>query len=107
MPKYGAFSGPYFLLFGGNTEIYGVDFRIQTKYGETWTRKKLRIRTLFVKCLVLKIHEYSLLCENETQALRLNSGPKDNLCLPSYITNKTQSHAIVLNKRYYLIGLGF
>ena len=35
--KYGVISGPYFPVFGLNTEIYGVNFRIQSEY------RKIRI----------------------------------------------------------------
>ena len=31
-------SGPYFPVFGLNTEIYEVDLRIQSEYGKIWTR---------------------------------------------------------------------
>ena len=37
--KYGVFSGPYFPVFGLNTEIYGVNLRIKSKYRKLWTRK--------------------------------------------------------------------
>ena len=40
MTNYGVFSGRYFLLFGLNTERYGVSLRIQSKYGKIRTRKK-------------------------------------------------------------------
>ena len=39
MFKYGVFSGPHFPVFGLNTEIYGVNIRIQTEYREIRTRK--------------------------------------------------------------------
>ena len=32
--KYGVYSGPYFSLFGLNTEIYSVNLRIQSEYGK-------------------------------------------------------------------------
>ena len=32
-------SGPYFSVFGMNTEIYGINLCIQSKYGEVRTRK--------------------------------------------------------------------
>ena len=32
MSKYGVISGPYFPVFGLNTEIYFVNFRIQSEY---------------------------------------------------------------------------
>ena len=37
--KFGVFSGPYFPVFGLNTEIYGVNLSIQSKYGKIRTRK--------------------------------------------------------------------
>ena len=39
MPIYGVFSGPYFPVFGLNTEIYGVNLCIQSEYRKTRTRK--------------------------------------------------------------------
>ena len=35
--KYGVFSGPYFPVFGLNTEIYSVNLHIQSKYGKIRT----------------------------------------------------------------------
>ena len=37
--KYGNFPGPYFPVSRLNTEIYGVNIRIQSKYGKIRTRK--------------------------------------------------------------------
>ena len=37
--KYGVFSGLHFPVFGLNTEIYGVNLRIQSEYRKTRTRK--------------------------------------------------------------------
>ena len=37
--KYGVFSGPYFPVYVLNTEIYGVNLRIQSEYGKIRTRK--------------------------------------------------------------------
>ena len=34
LSKYGVFSGPYFPVFGLNTEIYSVDLRIQSVFLE-------------------------------------------------------------------------
>ena len=34
--KYGVFSGPYFPVFGLNTEIYGVFFLTQCFYSNVW-----------------------------------------------------------------------
>ena len=39
MSKCGVFFGPYFSVFGLKTEIYGVNDRIQSKYGKLGTRK--------------------------------------------------------------------
>ena len=55
--KYRVFSGPYFPVFGLNTEIYGVNLRIQSKYGKKWTRKNSGLghfspRVLLVKDLI-------------------------------------------------------
>ena len=36
--KYAVISGPYFPLFGLNTEIYFVNIRIQFEYRKIWTR---------------------------------------------------------------------
>ena len=37
--KYGVITGPYFLVFGLNTEIYRVNLRIQSGYRKIRTRK--------------------------------------------------------------------
>ena len=37
--KYGVFSGPYFPVFGLNTEIYGVILRIHSEHRKIRTRK--------------------------------------------------------------------
>ena len=34
-----SFSGPYFLVFGLNTEIYGVNLRVQSEYWKIQARK--------------------------------------------------------------------
>ena len=34
-----SFSGPYFPVVGLNTEIYGINFRIQSEYRKIETRK--------------------------------------------------------------------
>ena len=36
--KYGVISGPYFPVFGVNTEICSVNLRIQSEYRKIWTR---------------------------------------------------------------------
>ena len=48
-----SFSGLYFPTFGTNTETHGLPLRIQSECGEIRT-KKLRIRTLFTQCLIIK-----------------------------------------------------
>ena len=60
MSKHGVFSGPYFPVFGLNTELYGVNFRIQSEYShsvqipENTDQKKLHIWTLFTQCYFTK-----------------------------------------------------
>ena len=39
MSKYRIFSGPYFSVFGLNTEIYGVNLGAQSEYRKIRTRK--------------------------------------------------------------------
>ena len=39
--EYGVLSGPYFPVFGMNTEIYAVNHRIQSEFGKIRTRKNL------------------------------------------------------------------
>ena len=46
--KYGVFSGPYFPVFELNTEIYGVNFRIQSEYSKTLTKKAPYLDTFHV-----------------------------------------------------------
>ena len=41
-----SFSGPYFPVFGLNTEIYSVNLRIQSECG----KEKLQKRTLYATC---------------------------------------------------------
>ena len=48
--KYGVFSGPYFPVFGLNTEIYSINLRIQPKYGEIRTRKSPYLDTSHTVC---------------------------------------------------------
>ena len=38
MSEYGVISGPYFPVFGLNTEVYSVNFCIQSKYRKIRTR---------------------------------------------------------------------
>ena len=64
-PNYGVFSGPYFPVFVLNTEIYAVNLRIQSEYGEIQTRKNSVCRyfsrsALFVEgiCKIDVIEEY-------------------------------------------------
>ena len=44
------FSGPYFSVFGLNTEIYSVYLRIQSEYRKMRTRKNSVIWKLFTQC---------------------------------------------------------
>ena len=64
MTKYGVFSGPYFPVFGINTEIYEVNLCIQSKYGKIRTRRKPYLNTFYAVCLffsdVMVIHSLSV-----------------------------------------------
>ena len=42
-----SFCGPYFPAFGLNTEIYGVNIRIQSKYWKIRTRKTPYLDTFY------------------------------------------------------------
>ena len=44
-PKDEVFYGPYFPVFGVNTNIYSVNLRIQSKYGKIRTKKTLYFDT--------------------------------------------------------------
>ena len=60
MPKYGFFSGPYFPVFGLNTEIYGVNLRVQSKYGKYGPEKTPDLDTFHAVtslCNALKIQK--------------------------------------------------
>ena len=37
--RYGVISDPYLPVFGLNTEIYGINLRIQSEYKKMWPRK--------------------------------------------------------------------
>ena len=47
--KYGVFSGPYFPVFGLNTEIFVVNLRIQSEYRKIWIRNNSVVRN-FSRC---------------------------------------------------------
>ena len=47
--KYGVLYGPYFPVFGVNTEIYSINLRIQSKYGKIWIRKKNSVYGHFLR----------------------------------------------------------
>ena len=46
------FSGPYFLLFKLNTDIYFINLYIQSEYGKCETGKH-RIPTCFTQCVII------------------------------------------------------
>ena len=50
----GDFSGPYFPVFGLNTEIYGVNLRIQSDYRKIRTRKS----SVFTQCTWTKLEQH-------------------------------------------------
>ena len=47
-----SFSGPYFPVFGSNTDIYGRKSPYSVRIQENTDQKKLRIWTLFTQCTV-------------------------------------------------------
>ena len=49
MFEYGFFFGPYFPIFGQNTEVFPVSFRSQFKHGKIRPRKKLHVWTFFTQ----------------------------------------------------------
>ena len=48
MSKYGVLSGPYFPVFGLNTEIYGVNLRIHCEYRKYGAEKNPYFETFHV-----------------------------------------------------------
>ena len=52
MFKYGVISGPYFPVFGLNTERYFVYLRIQSEYRTIQTRNYFRFWTLSTQCIL-------------------------------------------------------
>ena len=48
------FSGPYFAVFGLNTEVYRKNLRIRSEYREIWT-KNLQIHALYTQCVGVKV----------------------------------------------------
>ena len=56
LSKYDALSGPYFPAFGPNTEIYGGNLHIQSKYGKIRTRKN-SVFGHFSRCECMKLHK--------------------------------------------------
>ena len=63
---------PYFLVFGLNAEIYSVNLRVQSIYGEIRTRKNFscsannlrKSRIILIHCLVLTIFSPKLFSRN-------------------------------------------
>ena len=51
-----SFSGPYFPVFGANTEIYFGNLHIQSKYGKIRTRKGC-IWIFFAQCYTCKLYK--------------------------------------------------
>ena len=54
MFKYRIFSGLYFPVFGMNTEIYRVNLRVHSKYGEIQTRKNSSFGHFFAVLMLNK-----------------------------------------------------
>ena len=57
MFKCGVISGPYFPVFGLNTEIYGVNLRIQSEYRKIQTRNNSVFEHFFTQCNNMSKHE--------------------------------------------------
>ena len=58
MSKYGVISGLYFPVFGLNTEIYGVNLRIQSEYRKIRTINNTVLGLISRRVLVLKFRSY-------------------------------------------------
>ena len=63
MSKYGVISGPYFSVFGVNTERYGVSLRIQSEYRKIRTRNnsvfgQFSHSVIHVDLLISKINKF-------------------------------------------------
>ena len=58
MSKYVVISGPYFPVFGLNTEIYGVNLRIQSEYRKIRTRNSTVFGLISRSVFVLKFRSY-------------------------------------------------
>ena len=56
--KYGVFSGPYLPVSGLNTEIYGVDLRIQSETGKYRPEKTPHLDTFYAMHIWLHVYEY-------------------------------------------------
>ena len=69
MSKYGVSPGPYFPIFGLNTEIYSVNLRIQFEYRKIWTRKTPYFDTFHAVIFLVElqceifIEEFFKICE--------------------------------------------
>ena len=63
-PSTDFFSASHFAVFELNTEIYGVNLRIQPKYRKIWTRKKLLIWTLSRSTSIFKCSIFKESCIN-------------------------------------------
>ena len=80
------FSGPYFALFGLNTEIYSVNFCIQSEYREIGL-EKTRIEALFTLCLRKRLRLTSSLFATGIFYFRyrLSAGTSEKIQLSSLI----------------------
>ena len=56
MPKFGDFSGPNFIAFGLNTEIYRINLQMQFKYGKMRARKNYTLFTEWNKISVFSMN---------------------------------------------------
>ena len=69
MSEYGVFSGPYFPVFVLNTEIYGVNLRIHSKYGKIRTRKHSTLRPFLCSACKLYNNKYMIVSKQIANTL--------------------------------------
>ena len=78
--KYGVFSGPFFPVFGLNTEIYGVNLRIQSECRKIRTRKTPYLDTFqAVSAVQRKLFRWSMNRKRTSERLLKQLHAEDRL----------------------------
>ena len=72
-----SFPGPYFSAFGLNTEIYGVNLRIQSEYGKIRTRKTPNADTFYA---VFYVGAIVRRCSVKKGFLNFSQNSPENTC---------------------------